>query len=123
VLHAKILFTSCTQDIYTDQFLNNGSPLYNIGGYVKIRGPFNKEIFQEVVNTAPEVFDVFKMRFDLNDADPCFFLDHGYEKPAMNELDLSDFSNPEQEAKRWMKDRFNTAFKLSLENPPFEHFL
>jgi hypothetical protein len=44
-------------------------------------------------------------------------------KPAMNELDLSDFSNPEQEAKRWMKDRFNTAFKLSLENPPFEHFL
>jgi hypothetical protein len=23
------------QDIYTDQFLNNGSPLYNIGGYVK----------------------------------------------------------------------------------------
>ena len=36
-------------DVYTDQLLNVDSPHYNIGGYIRLKGPVDKKKFQEAV--------------------------------------------------------------------------
>ena len=50
------------QDIYVDQLINKNSPHYNLGGYIKLKGILDKKKFKMAVDSAPEVFDVFKMR-------------------------------------------------------------
>ena len=89
------------KDIYLDQLLNIESPHYNIGGYIKLKGTLNREKFHEAVNSAPKVFDVFKIRFDLNGSDPVCYFQQNYEKLEMAELDFSDMDNPEEKAKSW----------------------
>ena len=49
------------KDIYVDQLINKDSPHYNLGGYIKLKGSLDKAKFFESVNSAPFVFDVFKM--------------------------------------------------------------
>ena len=61
-----------------DQLLNIDSPGYNIGGYIILRGGLDKEKFQEAVNSAPSVFDAFKMRFDLEEQDLLNHYDKDY---------------------------------------------
>ncbi|HET9276908.1 MAG TPA: condensation domain-containing protein, partial [Flavitalea sp.] len=110
-------------DVYTDQLLNVESPHYNIGGYIKLKGPLEKEKFREAVNTAPRIFDVFRMRFDSNISEsPCYY-DEGYQTCEMPELDFSQRQNPEEEAMAFMQSRFNTPFVIHKDTVLFEHFL
>ena len=57
-------------DVYLDQVINPDSPHYNIGGYMKICGPLNKDVFTAAVNSVVNVFDALNARFDLNDDEP-----------------------------------------------------
>ena len=66
------------QDVYADQALHSDSPRYNIGGYIVLKGKLNKAKFSEVVNAAPQVFDAFKLRFDLSVADFIGFVDEDF---------------------------------------------
>src|SRR5438067_4555202 len=109
-------------DLFTDQLLNIGSPEYNIGGYLKLKGQLNKEKFHEAVSSAPKVFDVFKTRFDLNEPADAFF-DGDYEELQMAELDFSGRANPEEEVRSWMQNHLNTPFIIQNESLLFEHFL
>ena len=110
-------------DVYTDQLLNVESPHYNIGGYIKLKGPLEKEKFREAVSAAPRIFDVFRMRFDVNLSEsPCYY-DEDYLRCDMPELDFSHRQNPEDEATAFMQSRFNTAFVIHKDSLLFEHFL
>ena len=110
-------------DVYTDQLLNVESPHYNIGGYIKLKGPLDQEKFRAAVSTAPKVFDVFRMRFDADMSEsPCYY-EEDYQRCDMPELDFSNRQNPEDEAKAFMQSRFNTAFIIHKDNLLFEHFL
>ncbi len=111
------------KDIYLDQLLNIESPQYNIGGYIKLKGDLNREKFIEAVNSAPTVFDAFKIRFDLEVPDFLCHIDEGYEKMEINEIDFSGFPDPEGEAKSWMQKRFNATFLINRETVLFEHSL
>ncbi|MGZ5191966.1 MAG: condensation domain-containing protein, partial [Flavisolibacter sp.] len=111
------------KDIYLDQLLNIESPHLNIGGYIKLKGVLDKAKFHEVINSAPKVFDAFQMRFDGNGSEPGCYYNHDYEKLDLAELDFSNLDNPEEEAKRWMQNRFNTPFVIHKDNLLFEQFL
>src|ERR1700709_919821 len=108
------------QDVYMDQLLNTESPEYNIGGYIVLRGNLDKGKFHEAVNSAPAIFDSFKMRFDLQAQDLLCHYDDDYNTTPLIELDFSDRHDAVQAAKEWMGIRFNTPFVLNKESLPFE---
>jgi amino acid adenylation domain-containing protein/FkbH-like protein len=111
------------RDVYLDQLINIDSPHYNIGGYIKLKGFLDKEKFLEAVNSAPKVFDAFKMRFDLDAADYKCYAPETFDKYETPELDFSVTGNPVQEASSWIQNRFNTPFVIQKESPLFEQAL
>ncbi|HVE61791.1 MAG TPA: condensation domain-containing protein, partial [Chitinophagaceae bacterium] len=111
------------KDIYLDQLLNIESPQYNIGGYIKFKGGLNKKAFIEVINSAPGVFDAFKLRFDLQTPDFLCHLNDGSESMELGEIDFTTSNAPEKTALRWMQKRFNTPFVVNKQSILFEHFL
>ncbi|HMQ67794.1 MAG TPA: amino acid adenylation domain-containing protein [Ignavibacteria bacterium] len=111
------------RDIYVDQLINKDSPHYNLGGYIKLKGSLNKEKFFQTVNSAPYVFDVFNMRFDTENEGTDFYLNEGSADTGIVDIDFSGKKDSEQDAIRWMQNRFNTPFILKKENPLYEHSL
>ncbi len=110
-------------DIYIDQLINIESPHYNLGKYLKLKGPLDTEAFQKAINSSPETFDVFKMRFDLGDSNPQFYFDENFNSLELETMDLSDRIDPQQVAISWMQKRFNTPFSIQKKNPLFEFVL
>ena len=111
------------QDVYMDQLLNSDSPRYNIGGYIVLKGDLDKEKFHQAVRSVPQVFDAFKMRFDLEAQDLLCHYDNDYNTAELSELDFSGGNDPAGEAKEWMQGRFNTPFQIKKEALPFEQYL
>jgi len=110
-------------DVFTDQLINPESPHYNIGGYIRLKGRLNKEKFKETIQSIPEVFDAFKLKFHLHSDEPLCYVDERYNGHDLTELDLSDFDNPMEEAKRLMQKRFNIPFELKESSGLFENYL
>ncbi|MCU7552748.1 amino acid adenylation domain-containing protein, partial [Chitinophagaceae bacterium LB-8] len=110
-------------DICVDQLININSPHYNIGLYIKLKGPLHKGKFIDAVNSSPKVFDAFKMRFDVAGADPHCYFDQEYEKLELAEMDFSDRENAGEEARCWMQNRFSIPFKIQQDSLLFEHVL
>ncbi|HEY0055307.1 MAG TPA: amino acid adenylation domain-containing protein, partial [Pedobacter sp.] len=111
------------RDVYTDQLINPDSPLYNVGGYIILKGKFDKVKFNEVIKSAPEVFDFFKLRFKLDQPDFLCYYDEDYNAYNLTELDFSTQGNPEEAAKSWMQENFNASFVLTTNKLPFEQHL
>lgn len=110
-------------DVFTDQLLNVKSPHYNIGGYIKLKGPLDTNKFRDAVTAGPKFFDVFKMRFDVNEPDPVCYLQTDFEEMELADLDFSNCKSPDKEAIDWMKNQLNTAFVLDKKKLPFEQYL
>ncbi len=110
-------------DIYVDQLLNPESPYYNIGLYIKLKGRLDKEKFIETINSSANVFDAYKMRFELNGNEPHCFFDDAYNQLEVNEINFSQLDDPKMEAKVWMQGRFNTPFTIQKDEKLFEHTL
>ena len=111
--------TSVQQDIWFDQLLQDDIPLYNIGGYIQIDGPINREIFQAAIRHVVNVNEAFQTVFHMAEAIPkqSFQKKLNYHLPF---LDMSHFNQPEHFAISWMKQAFNKVFQLNL--PPFFEF-
>ncbi len=110
-------------DVYTDQLINPQSPHYNIGGYIRLKGYLDKEKFNETIQSIPEVFDAFKLKFRLDSEEPVCYLAQDYNCHHLTELDLSGFDNPMEEAKRRLQKQFNIPFELKESSVLFENFL
>ncbi|MHA4812497.1 condensation domain-containing protein, partial [Flavitalea flava] len=111
------------REVYIDQLINCESPHYNVGGYIKLIGELKKELLRNAVASVPEVFDVFKMRFELNEQEYAGYIDPDYEQHEFKELDFTGHVEPEQAAQSWMQERFNIPFVISREQPLFELYL
>ncbi|MBC7913529.1 MAG: hypothetical protein H7Y07_05330, partial [Pyrinomonadaceae bacterium] len=111
------------QEVYTDQLLNTNSPLYNIGGYIILKGALDKASFNKAINSAPALLDFFKLRFNLIEPDFRCHYDEGYSTFELSEHDFSHEVNPEESARAWTQERFNTAFTLTKSDLPFEQYL
>jgi len=111
------------RDVYVDQLIHTESAHYNIGGYLKLLGVLNRKKFIETVNSAAQVFDAFKMRFEPESEDFQCFVDESYDRLEVIEVDFSLRDNPQVEALAWMQNRFNKVFEIESENLLFEHYL
>lgn len=110
------------EDVYTDQLLDRNSPHYNIGGYIKFKGRLDKKLFYETVGSGPQVFDVFRMRFDLNLPVPVAFLVADNNQMELTDIDFSDLEDSESTALEWMQNRFNTPFLFERNVPLYEQY-
>jgi hypothetical protein len=62
--------TSPQREIWFDQMLHDGIPLYNIGGYVKIPGPIDPVLFEQAVNLLVQKHDTLRtMLTEVQDED------------------------------------------------------
>ena len=111
------------RDVFTDQLLNPKSTHYNIGGYIKIKGPLNRAKFNDTIISTAQIFDAFKFRFSQWAGEPVFYFDDQYIKPPLHELDFTAQTDAVAHATNWITDRFNTPVVLSYEEPPFEEYL
>ncbi|MBB5635251.1 amino acid adenylation domain-containing protein [Pedobacter cryoconitis] len=115
------------KDIYIDQLINLESPHYNVGGYLKITGPIDKEKLILAINSLPEVFDVFKLRFDLNDAVPAGYMDDQFHRFQISELQISEeFATIEEKrayCEQWVGQQFSSTYQLKKELVPVTQYL
>ena len=111
------------REVYVDQLLHMDSSQYNIGAYVILKGDLDVEKLHATIGSLPQVFDAFKMRFDLNSADLVYQLDRDFNEAELIEADFSNQTDPQAEAKVWIRHIFSTPFKLAGDVAPFEHYL
>ncbi|WP_259769082.1 hypothetical protein, partial [Pseudomonas protegens] len=52
--------TTGQRDIWLDQLSRGDSPLYNIGGYADLKGPFQPELMQRTVEALVRKHDVLR---------------------------------------------------------------
>ncbi|MGY0034984.1 condensation domain-containing protein [Pedobacter sp. NJ-S-72] len=111
------------KDVYLDQLINVSNPYYNIGGYTRIIGPLIKTTFIAAVNSVPEVFDAYRMRFDIDEHTPQIYFDDSYQQLEIKELDYSMHQDGEELLQVWMKEQFSKPFEIKKDNVLFEHYL
>lgn len=110
-------------EVLRAQLINEGSPFYNIGAYVKLKGPLCKTAFIRAARSAPAVFDAFRMRFAVTEAGAACFFEDTYLTLEIKELDFSHCPNPAEEARSWVQERFTVAFDVEKESRLFENLL
>jgi hypothetical protein len=107
--------TSPQREIWYDQLLHEGVPLYNIGGYVKIPGAINPDLFEQAVNLLLKKHDTLRtMLSEVTDEDGIPMQTYAEELTVT--VPLRDFSAEEQPhdaAMAWMQQRFIEPFELS----------
>jgi amino acid adenylation domain-containing protein len=111
------------REVYVDQLLHMDSSQYNIGAYIILKGGVDVGKLHAAIGSLPQVFDAFKMRFDLNSADLSYQFESNFNEAELIEADFSGQTYPEAEAKVWMRQIFSTPFNLTNDVAPFEHYL
>jgi len=116
--------TSPQREIWYDQILHEGVPLYNIGGYVKIPGVIDTVLFEQAVNLLVQKHDTLRtMLTEVQDEDGVPMQTYA-EKLAVT-VPMRDFStkaNPHEAAMAWMQQRFIEPFEL-MGQPLFRYDL
>jgi amino acid adenylation domain-containing protein len=102
-------------EVYFDQILNPNNPKYNLGGYVELKGSFNREVMIEAIQTLPIVFDSLRFKLSIIDHEPKCVFANSIAELKIDEIDFSKEENSAEKAKAWMQGRFNEAFSLELD--------
>jgi amino acid adenylation domain-containing protein len=107
--------TSPQREIWFDQMLHDGIPLYNIGGYVKIPCPINPVLFEQAVNLLVKKHDTLRtMLTEVQDEDGIPM--QMYTEQLTVTVPLHDFSTqaqPDEAAMAWMQQQFVEPFELA----------
>jgi len=103
--------SSSQREIWFDQILHPDVPLYNIGGYMRIDGPIEPEVFEKALNQVIEENDALRILLIKEKTLPTqVFAENVHIK-----LDFHDFSNQEhaeRQALEWMQCEFVKPFSL-----------
>ncbi|AZC23857.1 non-ribosomal peptide synthetase [Pseudomonas sessilinigenes] len=106
--------TAGQRDIWLDQLSRGDSPLYNIGGYAELRGPFRPELMQRTVELVVARHDVLRTVLSLEgsqDGLPLQYFDrHGSVELAFH--DFSDETDPLAVARQHVQRQMQQAFPL-----------
>ncbi len=107
--------TSPQREIWFDQILHEGVPLYNIGGYVKIPGAIDPVLFEQAINLLVQKHDNLRtVLTEVADEDGVPMQTYA-EKLAVT-VPMRDFStkaDPHESAMAWMQQRFIETFELT----------
>jgi hypothetical protein len=103
--------SSPQKEIWFDQIRHADTPLYNIGGYVRIDGPVNHSLIEKSVNWVVQENDA--LRTILHEETPLPTLE--FSEDVNVKVDFYDFSSeedPHQHAIKWMEGELGTPFQL-----------
>uniref|UniRef100_UPI000516A2E6 condensation domain-containing protein n=1 Tax=Pseudomonas syringae TaxID=317 RepID=UPI000516A2E6 len=106
--------TAAQRNIWLDQMTQGDSPLYNIGGYLEIEGPFDSGIFQRAVDLVIEEHDALRMVL-LHERDQEGLPLQSFAKSMpmlVTPLDLQGRDDPRKAAEHWMQAQLEQAFSL-----------
>ncbi|MFL0802070.1 MAG: AMP-binding protein, partial [Agarilytica sp.] len=99
--------SNAQMDIWLDQKINEGMPIYNIGGFVRIKGEVDKAIFGKAVNCLIKKHDALRIIVDELEGSHLpkqRFL--GELSAAVPITDFSQVKDPFNRALFWMQKRF-----------------
>ncbi len=106
--------TSPQREIWFDQVLHEGIPLYNVGGYIKIPGVIDPVLFEHAVNVLVQKHDNLRtVLTEVHDEDGVPM--QTYAEKLVVTVPVRDFSadiNPHETAMAWMQQRFEEPFEL-----------
>ena len=108
-------------EIYYDQLIDEKSPGQNLGGYLILKGILDPEHFGKAISSLNQDIDSFRIRIVIKGDTPFLSLSEA----SIHPLDCCDFSGeklPQEEAGRWVQERFNHTFDL-YKNRLWEHYL
>nr|VFK62764.1 MAG: Condensation domain-containing protein [Candidatus Kentron sp. UNK]VFK70648.1 MAG: Condensation domain-containing protein [Candidatus Kentron sp. UNK] len=121
--------SSPQRDFWFDQILHPHVPLYNIGGYVRIDGPIDPDLFQQALDRVIRENDALRIILHEGEDLPT----QTFVEDVSSGLDFHDFSSSEngpglayelahESALAWMQRAFEKPFPL-YEKPLFRFAL
>ncbi|WMS87319.1 condensation domain-containing protein [Pleionea litopenaei] len=109
-LENKLALTLTQSDIYYDQLHNKNSPLYNIGGYICC-GSVDVSRMQQAYRTLVSNHDAFGIRIISKNNDVYQFISNERDV-TLPIIDFSHEDNPEQSARVWIDNLFETPIEF-----------
>ncbi len=98
------------EEIWLSQMIHNGLPLYNIGGFYKLNGFIDTEIFIRAHEMMTRQNDAFRMRFQKGETLPWIeFCDTA--RPVTLK-DFSQHADPDRAAMQWWEKLFCTPYEI-----------
>ncbi|NJO16203.1 MAG: non-ribosomal peptide synthase/polyketide synthase [Thioploca sp.] len=116
--------TSSQREIWFDQLLHEGLPLYNIGGYVNLPGSIDPVLFEQSANLLVQKHDALRT-FLVKEPDTDGIPRQTFVDTLSIQVPLHDFTcqaNPQQSAMDWIQQRFMEPFEL-IGQPLFRYDL
>ncbi|MBU2703324.1 amino acid adenylation domain-containing protein [Sporomusaceae bacterium BoRhaA] len=111
VVHAEYPLTSYQKDIWLEQCLYSGKPIYNLGGYIAIQGIIDPEIFGEAIHTLIKNNDSLRIRIIEKASEPYLKIlsEVKYDVPF---YDFSSREEPDTACLNWLKQEFLKPFEF-----------
>ena len=109
VAYTEHPLTSYQKDIWLEQCLYPGKPIYNLGGYMDIKGKIDPDIFTKAIDRLIQDNDSFRIRVFEKKGEPYLKIlsEIKYDVPF---YDFSGREEPDKACLDWMKEKFLEAF-------------
>jgi len=106
--------TSAQRDIWLDQVGHPDLPLYNIGGYLRIEGPIDHQLFIQCMHRLVAENDSLRMMLRRREPLPTqeFVVIDKLPRIEFPFIDYSQYEDGYERAIKWLKEQFSKPFLL-----------
>ncbi|SDH70341.1 surfactin family lipopeptide synthetase A, partial [Pedobacter terrae] len=109
------------ENIFYDQVIDPENSYYNICGYVILQGKLDITLFESIIESLPEYFDIYHLRFDPGVNPAPQYLEKSKNICSLRKVDFSKYDFPLIAAKEFMQSKADEAF--DLEGELFENYM
>ena len=90
------------------------TPIYNIGGPIRIKGPVNFKLLEKSINILVKKNEGLRLRFTQRNGEAFQYVSE-YNWHNLDVLDFSSYKNPEEELNKWIEKAAKTPFLIENE--------
>ncbi len=109
----KFPITGPQYNFWVDQMINPDSPIYNIGGYVDIKGPIDHTDLRKVVNSFLKKNDAVRLQFSIDEEGKPYQYFVPYSEMDLPLIDYSDREFPLESAQHWIKEQYKIPYNMN----------
>ena len=109
------------RDIWIDQKINPGNSSYNIGVFVRISGPFDRNLAAQTIQHLIRNNDALRLAFAEKNGQPYQYF-HKIFNIRFPYYDFSNKDSPEEDCLAWIRSDFNEPFHR-MDQPPVDFTL
>jgi len=103
------------QDIYFEQLLYPGEPIYNIGAKIEVIGTLNIDVLKKAYDELINQHDAYRIALKKNGNEIILDIPETHNS-TLGIIDFMDHNNPEAIAHTYMQKEFTTAFDIVTDN-------